>query len=205
MNNLKTNKRTGFTLVELLVGIFVFAVLILAVSGFFSYFFDSYYFVYEENKSIDQAKFALLRLSSEIREVRVSETGAYPIEEAGNQRIVFFSDVDTDGRVERVRYELAGDRITRGVIEPADSGTIYDASSEKETIFMENVTNANAPIFYYYNGDWPGDSVNNPLIEGNRLLNTQMVEMRLKINTSPNQIDDVEVATKVQLRNLKAN
>lgn len=63
------------------------------------------------------------------------------------------------------------------------------------------------PIFEYYNGDWPGDTVNNPLPPGERLLNTRLVKIYLVVNVSEGPIgpQPFDISQTVNLRNLKDN
>ena len=44
----------------------------------------------------------------EIREVQTGEDGSYIIERAGDSEFIFFSDIDKDNKIERVRYFLGG-------------------------------------------------------------------------------------------------
>lgn len=62
------------------------------------------------------------------------------------------------------------------------------------------------PLFTYYNGNWPGDTINNPLATGQRLLNTRLIEVRVTVDTDPNRSPQpFEVSTFTHLRNLKDN
>lgn len=195
----------GLTLIELLVGIFIFVVLMISVAGFFNYFFDSYYFTLEGNKSLNQVRHSLDELSTELRQVRTSEEGAYPFEVVDNNEISFYADIDGNGRVEKVRYFLSGSSLYRGVIEPGELPVIYDSNNESVKLISEFINNQSQPLFYYYNQDWPVDEINNPLVQEHRLLSTRLVRVVLKVNTSPGLIEDVVLQTSVMIRNLKDN
>ncbi|MFC1748265.1 PilW family protein [Pseudomonadota bacterium] len=198
-------RQAGVTLVELLMAVFLFVVIIASVAVFFDFFFDSYYFAYDENRNIDQAKFSVDILSSEVREAKISEEGAYPIITAGDQEFAFYSDADNDGDVEQLRYFLDGSVLKRGIIEPSAPPNMYDPGTEEVSIVSDYVQNGATPVFYYYNGGWPGDVVNNPLQLTYRLLETRMVGVELFVNTSPGSSEDLVIGTKALIRNLKSN
>lgn len=202
---MKRGLQEGITLIEILMAVFLFMIIIATVAVFFNFFFDSYYFAYNENQNIDQAKYSVDRFSTEIREARVSEEGAYPLETADDQEIIFYSDADNDGRIERVRYFLDGTQFKRGIVEPGYPPVMYDPGSEIVSVVSDYIQNDTVPIFSYYNGDWPGDTVNNPLAFSYRLLETRMVGVQLLVNTSPNSIENLVISTKTLIRNLKTN
>jgi prepilin-type N-terminal cleavage/methylation domain-containing protein len=76
-----------------------------------------------------------------------------------------------------------------------------------ERIVADYVSNGTTPIFTYYNGDYPGDSTNNPLIPSERLLETRVVSVMLSINPSSGPVgaQAVSIENLVHLRNLKDN
>ncbi len=197
--------QAGVTLIELLLVVFIFVVFVTVMAVFFDYFFDSYYFTFDQNRTIDEVKVSVDRMTREIREAQTSQEGAYPLQVAEDQQIAFYSDVDNDGEVEYVRYYLNGTNLERGIIEPGDPPDVYDSGTEATRIISEYVQNGANAIFYYYNGDWPSDQVNNPLAPATRLLETRMVEVNLMMNTSPESQSDFDISTRVMIRNLKTN
>lgn len=76
-----------------------------------------------------------------------------------------------------------------------------------ERIIADYVSNNSTPIFSYYNGDYPGDSVNNPLVLSERLLQTRLVKVTLSINpvSGPVGAQAVTIENLAHLRNLKDN
>lgn len=196
------NKQTGFTLLELMMATFVVSILMVGIAALFTYVFQTYSFTFEQSKTLDETRNKLSRIVPELREARTSEDGAYVLQQADDQEIMFYSDVDNDGRIERVRYYLVDTTLYRGVIEPADQPPAYDSSTETTTIISEAVTNGSEPLFTYYNRDWPADTTNNPLAPSLRLLQTKLVQIHLRVNTNPNYIEDFEITTLVAIRNL---
>ena len=65
---------------------------------------------------------------------------------------------------------------------------------------------AGTPIFTYYNGEWPADTVNNPLAVGSRLLNTRYVDVKLRIDIESNiGAQALNLSGGVSIRSLKNN
>jgi type II secretory pathway pseudopilin PulG len=79
-------------------------------------------------------------------------------------------------------------------------------STTTEKVVASYLNNDLVPMFAYFNGDWPGDTINNPLPVGERLLNTRLIRPTVVVNVEPSHLPgDVVVTTLVQLRNLKDN
>src|SRR3990170_2544827 len=70
-------------------------------------------------------------------------------------------------------------------------------------ILTEDVRNGIDPIFYYYNGDWPADTLNNPLAQPVRLSDTKLMKVYLKLNTEDDPSSDFILESYTQLRILK--
>jgi prepilin-type N-terminal cleavage/methylation domain-containing protein len=199
-------KQSGFTLIELMVSLALFGVVIIAVFGFWRFVNQNYSFSFDQSRAVDQAERAVAYLTRELRQVRASEIGAYGLEQADDQALTFYADVDGDGQAERVRYWLDGDLIRQGVIQPSGSPVSYPSGSEKVTIIVSDVVNGTNPLFYYYNGDWPADVVNNPLLPASRLLSTRYVRAEVAVRVGDStQSPTVQVSSGAMLRGLKTN
>jgi prepilin-type N-terminal cleavage/methylation domain-containing protein len=98
--------KKGFTLIETIVAIFVFSLLMVAVSGMIFVLYRSQSYQWEQSLAIEEAKRGVETMVKEIREAREGEDGSFPIFYAGDKEFIFFSDVDNDGKTERVRYFL---------------------------------------------------------------------------------------------------
>lgn len=85
-------------------------------------------------------------------------------------------------------------------------GGVPDATAAEKIVASYINNSPTTPLFIFYNGDWPGDSTNNPLPVGERLLNTRLIKPTVAVNINPaNLPGDVVVSTIVHLRNLKDN
>ncbi len=96
----------GFTLIETIVTIAIFTLVLGAVSGFIVMAYRVHGYTWQQSIAIGEARKGIETMIKEIREARAGEDGSYPIEYAGDKEFVFYSDIDGDGRTERVRYFL---------------------------------------------------------------------------------------------------
>ena len=96
----------GFTLIETLVAIAVFTVIMGAVAGSIVILYRTYGFTLQQSQAIEEARRGIEVMVKEIRGATFGDDGAFIIEKAQDQEFVFYSDIDGDGKVERVRYFL---------------------------------------------------------------------------------------------------
>lgn len=101
-----SSRNKGFTLIETLVAIGVFSLVIAATMGFIIISYQTYGFSWQQSVAINEARKGIETMVKEIREANTSDDGSYPIELAMDKEFVFYSDIDKDGEVERVRYFL---------------------------------------------------------------------------------------------------
>ena len=180
----------GFTLLETLLMIGITALLMGSLSSAIIAFYRAEDFAFEQATAINEARKGIKVMVQEIREARDGEDGSYIIERADNQEFIFFSDIDNDSQAERVRYFLSGSNFTKGVTESTGVPLHYVSGTEAETIISRYVRNGTTSMFTYYNGDWPGDVMNNPLPSPARLIETKLMQVELKINVDPTRAPD---------------
>ena len=203
---IRIRKNEGIGLIESLIAVSIMVVVVSVAGVFYSFYLDNYSFSFEETRQLSEAQGALKVMLSEIREAQLSEEGGYPLVVVENDNLVFFADIDNDGEVERVRFSLVGTSLERGVIEPGVEPNVYDIGTEQVRVLSDYIQNGSNPVFYYYNGSWPGDNVNNPLVLSSRLLETRLIEVRLTVNTGSDVgVSDLELKGEIMVRNLKTN
>lgn len=249
---MKINHQTfrGFTLIEIMVSVVIVGFILIGLTRFSQLFLSGYEFSFQETQAISEAQRAITVMEREIREMRDGVEGAYPLSVANDNEIVFYSDVDDDGLVERVRYYIVGSDLVKQVFEyvigvtnyacvngctichdgsnditipetswPAHKthgdylgvcgggGEVYSGGiDDYEQIVASYIVQGTNPLFTYYNGQWPVDTVNNPLPVDQRLLSTRLIEISVSVNIDPgSNPDDFTASTAIQLRNLKDN
>lgn len=205
-SRLRSTPKTGFTLVEVMVAIFIFAITVAGVSAFVIYYLQNYSFSFEQNQAIGLAQGAITQIIREVRETRSAEDGAWALSQTDDNTFIFFADVTNDGRSDRVRYFLEGSELKKGVIEPTQPPVSYPTENEQITTVVSYVDNQGISLFTYYNGGWPKDTITNPLPADQRLLSTRYVSIYLRINVNPDTgSQPFELTSGVQMRSLKDN
>jgi type II secretory pathway pseudopilin PulG len=96
----------SFTLIETIVVIFVFTLIMGAVSGLIVMAYRSQGYTWQQSRALDEARRGIETMVREIREAKQGDDGSYPIEKSGDKEFVFYADIDKDGLAERVRYFL---------------------------------------------------------------------------------------------------
>jgi prepilin-type N-terminal cleavage/methylation domain-containing protein len=200
------NSRKGFSLIELLLAIFLFSVIISTILFFSLYFLKNYSFSFEETQSVGQTQTALTQMIREIREARTAEDGSWAIVNAQDYSFSFYSDVTNDLRADKVRYFLDGTSLMKGVIEPTAPPVSYPSQNEFFRVLATNIDATSAAIFRYYNGNWPDDIINNPLALEGRLLGAKYVEIYIRMNINANSgSQPYELQSGTNIRSLKTN
>lgn len=206
----KNYPQLGFTLIEVLVAVGILTFLGLAMVAFQQSVLKNTKFVQSALISQQQTRKTLTAFVKELRTAAPSASGAYAIESAGTSSLVFYSNIDKDTAVERVRYFYATsstngvyNTLKKGVIEPV--GITYPAANERFTTVVNFMKNATAtPIFEYYDTGYAGTSssltlpINIPLV--------RLIKMSLVVDPNAGRSPIVQTySTEVSIRNLKSN
>ncbi len=203
---MKSNvSQSGMTLIEMLITTSIVAIIFIVISDFTINSLFTQQYVSEQNDAVVAVRKSLKQLTSEIKETVNADTGAYPLDTVDDQELIFYSDIDNDDYTERVRYYLDGTNLMRAITEPEGDPLEY-ITEQDPRILAEYIQNDTDPLFYYYNEDYPSDSVTNPLEEPIDITEVRMIEIRLSVNVNPIRLPDTRnLVTFIQLRNLKEN
>jgi type II secretory pathway pseudopilin PulG len=196
---------SGFTLIESIVTIAIFFVLILVVTNFIYMLYRTQGYTFEQSQAINEARKGIETMVKEIREAQMAENGAYVIEKADDYEFIFYSDVDKDLAVEKIRYFIDGSDFKKGVTEPtpvnqlSDLPAKYYPNDEKISVLSRFARNA-PPVFHYYDGN--GSELPAPA----RKRDSKLMKVYLVINVNPSRApDDFVLESEVQIRNIKDN
>ena len=195
------------TLVEMLVAI---AIVLISMEGFTLLFlktWDTNKFIIEEGLASAAASHATNKIVIQLRGVQQADNGEYPIKSGGDFDLVFYSDIDDDGAVEKVHYflDLVTDQLKVGVSNPiATNPVTYPAGDDTVSVVTNYVVNEAAdPVFYFYNENYPSDTVNNPLATPVVISTVRMIRVKLYVNINPvHAPDNIYIESFVDLRNL---
>jgi len=200
------NNNQGFTVIEVLIGFVIIVGLGMIIVGLNLIFAQNQMLVWQNYVNVEQTNSNVQTLVRELRTARTGDDGAYILEKAGDQEIIFYSDIDFDKKSERVHYWLNGSSLYKGVTKSIGYPAVYQQTGEKVVLLTDFARNGTNPIFYYYNGDWPADTQNNPLVYAVRISATKLIRIYLRLNSQANQTDrDFILESFTQIRMIKKN
>ena len=106
--NFTKNKKTGFTIVEVL-----FSIVILSLVALTILMFQKNIFLLNSrsqgNLAVQQEGRKVIKsMTKEFRSISQSNVGSYPISVASDNAFTFYTDADADGLKERIRYFMNG-------------------------------------------------------------------------------------------------
>lgn len=201
INKNTTARAGGFTLIETIAVIAITSLVFAAVSWAIISFYRANGYIIHQAYAVDSARKGIEVMTREIREAAYSDTGAYPIVSADSSEFIFYSDIDRDSSIERVRYFLDGSDFKRGVIKASGDPLIYDPANETISVLSEYVRNTQSqPVFTFY------DSSGNEVAGSGNVADITLVGTRLVVNAVEGRApEEFTLRSTAQIRNLKTN
>lgn len=206
----KTKK--AFTLVEMIVVIFITLILITGATQLMLSGNKNISIMWEQLSTQGQANFAVSRFIDYTRTAEISSIGSYPLEVADPYELVFYANVDKDSLIEKVRFWLDSEDngFKQSIIKPnitseQPSYKIADGATEKISQLAQNVSNyaSNKKLFLYYDQYYNGS--------GNALVNysisdVRMIKIQLELEKDANKSPvPLTVESTVLVRSLHNN
>ena len=196
----------GFTLIELIVAISGFSLIVWGLIALFSNIF-----VFSNQQSglladTDQARRLAFQIAQEIRNGKTGADGAYVLNSAGDQQIIYFSpNADNDASIERIRYFIQNGKLYKGVTEY--NGVTYNIATEQTVIVQNDLANGASPVFYYYDGNYTGTSSQTSLVQPVNVTQVKFVKVSLRIynKAGVKNTNSYTVTASAAIRNLKTN
>ena len=93
-----------------------------------------------------------------------------------------------------------------GVTNPlATMPVTYPASDDTVSVLANYIVNTDVdPVFYYYNENYPGDAINNPLVTPINVQDVRLIRVHLLMNIDPVRApNNVNIESFADLRNLE--
>jgi hypothetical protein len=142
----------GLTFVEMLVTLAISTLIMVAIVNSILLFYRANTSSLEQSYQVESARKGSSIFVRDVREATYGDNGAYPLATFSSTSITFYTDTDTDGAVEQIRYTLTGTNLFRNVVEPTGSPAAYTSSGVTTTVstFVRNVEEG-APLFRFYN------------------------------------------------------
>ncbi|PIR96030.1 MAG: hypothetical protein COT92_03265 [Candidatus Doudnabacteria bacterium CG10_big_fil_rev_8_21_14_0_10_42_18] len=202
-----SKNQEGFTLPEMAVALFGFSLIIVGLVALFSNIFSISFRQGTLLEGSDQARKLAFGIVGELRNAETSSTGSYSLGAAGENEIIFYSNIDADSEIERLRYFASGGKLYRGVINPSGSPLAYNLSNESVSTALNGLANGSTtPVFYFYDGDYDGIS-GTPLTAPINLTRVKFVSVQLQIKNEAGVENQnfYTVTASGAIRNLKEN
>ena len=195
----KTTSNSAFTAVEAVVYIGVFTLILGAISALLVTVYRSHGYSIALQSSNSEVRLVLEKSVNDIREASYADNGAYPVYSMSPNEFVFFSDVDNDGKIEKVRYFLQNHHLKRGVIKSSGTPATYNSADETVKTLAWTIRNSDylVPVFKYL------DSNANEMSDLSKLLDLRTVQIRLLVDKDPSRPPDYfDFTTSATLRNI---
>lgn len=198
MQHLSTSQR-GMTLVETVIVVSIVAVVGTALMSAIQFFYKSNAYLLEQTAALDSARRGLTFALQNIREASYGDDGSYVITTAATSTVTFYSDIDLDGGVERVRFYLQNNTLYRGTTNASGNPATYTGQTEGREVVATFVKNATStPIFTYYGTS--GTALTAPV----NVSDIAAVGIRLDVDLNPYRAPNVfTISGKATLRNLR--
>ncbi|MEK9183223.1 MAG: prepilin-type N-terminal cleavage/methylation domain-containing protein [Patescibacteria group bacterium] len=197
---METNRKKGFTLIEILVVLGIFLLLLVGLGYLMLGTFRTQYITFSQLQGQKEARVAVENFVKEARRADVSSIGSFPIEQATAGIFVFYSDIDADTYREKVRYFLDGKNFKKGVIKPTGTPLAYETANEVVTTVAQNIISDQ--IFSFYDENYDGSTA--PLSSPVNVTQIRLAKITLTIErdqyVSP---DPLIITSQVEIRNFK--
>jgi prepilin-type N-terminal cleavage/methylation domain-containing protein len=149
MNIEKRHINRGFTLIETLVVIFIFGIIMIGTTEMVRSILVSGRQDTLALNNVDQARRIANNFANELRNSTYGVNGSYPINQASDTQIIFFSTLPLrNGTASRIRYYISNGILYKGVTNP--TGSVYNQSNETSTALLSSLSLSGNPLFYYY-------------------------------------------------------
>ena len=190
----------GFTLVETIVFIAIFTLALLAVTSAITYFYQTNRYLLQQAVAVTNARAGVEHLVRDLREAAFSDDGTYVLVGAATSTVTFYSDVDRDNSVEKIRYFLDNSMFKRGIINATGSPPVYNSGDESISTIAQYVRNGTSTsVFQFF--DTGGTEIVNPTNVTSIMRVTATLIIDVDLSKSPSAVTLSSSATLRNVRN----
>ena len=192
----------GFTLIEILVGLALFAGIAFIIGTFMKSILDYQTLFTQQLSGEQEIQNTFAAITPEVRSMIPSALGGYAIGQVATSSVTFYGDIDSDGIAEQVRYFLNGTTLEKGVIDPTGSPLAYIGANEVVSDMIHNVVATSTPIFTYYDMNYTGSepAMTYPIT----IANIRLIKLTVTVK-DPNKATPLSASTEIVPRNLRTN
>lgn len=196
------NKK-GFTLIETVMTIGILTIAIGVVGAFVISTYKYINTSFGKTLTITNAKKVINTFSRELREATQADDGAYLLSDIEDFEITFYSDIDTDDDVEKIRYFLEDNKLKKEITNPVES--VY-GSPDTTKIISSYVRNDTVPLFYFYDRTYKGQATGTPLttpVSVDDISSIRLIGIKIILDADIRDTNSMTLETKAKLRNLE--
>ncbi|RTL01734.1 MAG: hypothetical protein EKK59_02685 [Neisseriaceae bacterium] len=199
MQQLSRSSARGFTLAEVVTVVAITTVVGVALTSMITYFYRSNAYLFQQTSAVDSATRGLQISFKNLREASYGDDGSYPVESAATSSMVFYSDIDPDGPVERVRIYLLNGTLYRVVTNSGGSPPSYvGQATATSTIATSVVNGTSTPLFRFYDAN--GVELTTPV----NTAKVSTVTTQLLVDLNPTRAPDIiTLRASATIRNLR--
>jgi len=193
-------KKTGFSLIEILISISIFLIISIISYNFIATGFRTSRFESEQATAIQEARKAMETIEKNIKMANDASDGSYAIEKAQSQELIIYSDIieDSNNFTEKIKFfiDTNTNELKKIITEYNPIDQLYNSTISTTTI-SKYVNNQLEPLFYYYDNNGITTTVINEI---------RRIKFLIKINVTPTIApNDYYLESDITLRNLKDN
>lgn len=193
------NSSNGYTLLEVVIVVGITSIVLGIITGSVLSFYKSNTNTLEQAIQVDSARKGVEYLVRDLREAGFADDGSFPIIQNSSTSISFYSDVDRDFSVEKIRYFLEGTTLKKGVTNAVGSPPLY-TGTEQVTAVSEYIRNIEQgiPVFRYYT------ATSTEITSGANPTNISFVTLDLVVNVDVNRLPgQFTLHSSATIRNLR--
>jgi type II secretory pathway pseudopilin PulG len=194
-------KTRGFTGIEVIVWLAVFAIVMIAVSVSIVYFYTTNKATINEANAVAGAQVGINTMMTAIREAGYSSNGAYPIISIAPNDLQFYAAVPNQTFVEKVHFYLATSSASaatlyEGIVIPTGDPPSYGAESISTlTGYVQNLAIGTSTFAFY---DQNGTAIS----DLTQIQSLRFVTVNLVLNVDPTHPHAVTLRSSAAMRNL---
>ncbi|HXK37855.1 MAG TPA: prepilin-type N-terminal cleavage/methylation domain-containing protein [Candidatus Paceibacterota bacterium] len=206
MKQSKVSYNAGVTIIELVVVLFILGLLSAGVIAFQRNIFSTSRVLQTSLRSESQTHSVFRAFTAEVRSALPAWNGASIIESAATSTLIFYTTIDADKYTERVRYQLVGTQLVKGITKFNIATGAYDLPETTTTIVSGINAAPFGKIFSYYDKNYDGSSSSTPLAAPVDIARVRLVRFDLPLAALGTTASSTRVnSIQVTFRNLKDN
>ena len=194
----------GFSIFDITVSLGIFMLIIVVIIAL-------QISIFKNNKLIDsraaidrQSTIVLRNFAKEVRTAQTSHTWNFALASTTDEVLTFYSDLNGDSTVERVRYFVEDGKLKRGIIKPTGQPFEYDLNDETVQTYITNIISSST-YFLYYDDSYDGVITTAPLQQPVTPEDVQLVELFIIVDPGVPDQEDRVLNTKAMIRSLKSS